>query len=99
MAKYTITLTAAEDAALSYVAYSQKEWIENAVHERARIAIEEIVGITVQKCLDTGTQIPGSKDDMVKLAFKNGWVKSAEERQAEAEAEMAARLAAQPVEE
>jgi len=97
--KYTITITAAEDAALSYVAYSQKEWIENAVHERARIAIEEIVSITVQKCLDTGTQIPGSKDDMVKLAFKNGWVKSAEERQAEAEAEMAARLAAQPVEE
>jgi len=98
MAKYTITLTAAEDAALSYVAYSQKDWIDNVVHERARIAIEEIVGITVQKCLDTGTQIPGSKDDMVKLAFKNGWVKSAEERQAEAEAEMAARLAAQPVE-
>jgi hypothetical protein len=97
--KYTITITAAEDAALSYVAYSQKEWIENAVHERARIAIEEIVSITVQKCLDTGTQIPGSKDDMVKLAFKNGWVKSAEERQAEAEAEMAARLAEQPVEE
>jgi hypothetical protein len=99
VAKYTITLTAAEDAALSYVAYSQKEWIENAVHERARIAIEEIVGITVQKCLDTGTQIPGSKDDMVNLAFTKGWVKSAEERQAEAEAEMAARLAAQPVEE
>jgi hypothetical protein len=99
MAKYTITITAAEDAALSYVAYSQKEWIDNVVHERARIAIEEIVGITVQKCLDTGTQIPGSKDDMVKLAFKNGWVKSAEERQAEAEAEAAARLAAQPVEE
>ena len=95
MAKYTITLTAAEDAALSYVAYSQKDWIDNAVHERARIAIEEIVGITVQKCLDTGTQIPGSKDDMVKLAFKNGWIKSAEERQAELEA---ARLAAQPAE-
>ena len=99
MAKYTITLTAAEDAALSYVAYSQKEWIDNAVHERARIAIEEIVQLTVQKCLDTGTQIPGSKDDMVSLAFTKGWVKTAKQRQEEAEAEAAARLAAQPVEE
>ena len=99
MAKYTITLTAAEDAALSYIAYSQKEWIENAAHERARIEIEDIVGITVQKCLDTGTQIPGYKDDMVSLAFTKGWVKTAKQRQEEAEAEMAARLAAQPVEE
>lgn len=92
---YTITLTAAEDAALSHVAFSQDDWIQNAVHERCRIAIEEIVGITVQKCLETGTQIPGSKDEMVTLAFAQGWVKTAAQRQAEAEAEMAARLAEQ----
>jgi hypothetical protein len=48
MTTYTITLTAAEDAALSAVALSQDDWIQHAVHERARIAIEEIVGITVQ---------------------------------------------------
>lgn len=82
---YQITLTAAEDAALSYAAMSQQEWIDNAVHERCRIAIDEIVGITVQKCLETNTQIPGSKDEMVALAFDQGWVKSAEQRQAEAE--------------
>jgi hypothetical protein len=81
---YTITLTAAEDAAMSYAAFSQDDWIQNAVHERARIAIKEIVGITVQKCLDTGTQIPGSKDEMVTLAFAQGWVKTAAQRQAEA---------------
>jgi hypothetical protein len=92
---YTITLTAAEDAALSYAAFSQDDWIQNAVHERCRIAIEEIVGITVQKCLDNGVQLPGTKDAIVALAFERGWVKTAAQRQAEAAAEAAARLAAQ----
>ena len=95
MAQYTITLTDAEDKALHVVAASAQEWIDNAVHERCRIAIEEIVTLTVQKCLETNTQIPGSKDAMVELAFEQGWVKTAAQRQAEAEAaEEAARLAA-----
>ena len=83
---YTTTLTAAEDKALSYAAFSQQDWIDNAVHERCRIATDEIVQVTVAKCLETGTQIPGSKDEMVDLAFAQGWVKSAADRQAEAEA-------------
>jgi hypothetical protein len=85
---YVITLTSAEDAALSYIAMSQQDWMDNAVHERCRIAIDEIVAITVQKCLETNTQIPGSKDEMVELAFAQGWVKSGAERQAEHEAAM-----------
>ena len=89
---YTITLTAAEDAALSYAAFSQDDWIQNAVHERCRIAIEEIVALTVQQCLDNGVQLPGTKDDIVALAFERGWVKTAAQRQAEAEAEAAARM-------
>ena len=83
---YTTTLTAAEDKALSYAAFSQQDWIDNAVHERCRIAIDEIVQVTVAKCLETGTQIPGSRDEMVDLAFAQGWVKTAADRQAEAEA-------------
>ena len=86
---YTVTLTTAQDQALSYVAASQQDWIDNAVTERARIAIEEIVALTVQKCLDTDTAIPGSKDAMVTLAFEQGWVKTAAQRNADAEAAMA----------
>jgi len=85
---YTITLSVAEDKALSYAAFSQQDWIDNAVHERARIAIDEIVQVTVAKCLETGTQIPGSKDEMVDLAFAQGWVKTAADRQAEAASAM-----------
>lgn len=82
MTNYTITLSEAEDKALSYVAYSQQDWIDNAVHERCRIAIDEIVKITVEKCLQTGTPIPGSKDEMVDLAFAQGWVVAAKDRPA-----------------
>jgi hypothetical protein len=78
--EYTITLTEAEDKALSYVALSQQDWIDNAVHERCRVAIDKIVKICVEKCLETNTQIPGSKNDMVLLAFENGWVKTGVEQ-------------------
>lgn len=84
---YTITLTQAQDKALSYVAASQQDWIENAVTNRTRIAIDEIVKICVDKCLENSIQIPGSKDDMVLLAFEQGWVKTAEERNTERAAE------------
>lgn len=80
---YTITLTEVEDMAISYVVQSQEEWINNVVHERCRIAIDEIVKICVEKCLETNTQIPGSKDDMVLLAFEQEWVKTGAQINAE----------------
>lgn len=95
MTQYIINLTDTEDKALSYAAMNQNEWIQNAAHERCRVAIDEIVAITVQKCLEASTQIPGSKDEMVTLAFAQGWVKTAAQRQAEAEAEAAARAQAE----
>lgn len=91
---YQITLTAAEDAALSYAALSQDDWIQNAIRERCRVAIDEIVGIAVQNFLATGIQIPSSKEEIVALAFSTGLVKTAAQRQAEAEA-LAAQQAAE----
>lgn len=82
---YTVTLTAAEDKALGYVAFSQQDWIDNAVHERCRIAIEEIVAAEVQRKLAANETISGSKEDIVVAAP----IKSAAERQAEAEAAQA----------
>lgn len=82
MATYTITLSDAEDKALAYVAYSQQEWIDNAIHDRCRLAIDEIVNAEVQRKLAAGEPIIGSKDDIVLAAD----IKSAAERQAEAEA-------------
>jgi len=81
MATYTITLSDAEDKALGFVALSQQEWIDNAVHNRCRIAIEEIVAAEVQRLLADGETISGSKEDIVLAAP----IKTAAERQAELE--------------
>ncbi len=81
MATYTITLTDAEDKALHVAALSAQDWIDNAVHERCRIAIDEIVNAEVQRKLANNETITGSKDDIVMAAN----IKSAAERNAEAE--------------
>jgi hypothetical protein len=65
MITYTITLTDAEDKALHTVAMSAQDWINNAVHERCRIAIEDIVNLEIQKKLAAGEPIIGSKEDIV----------------------------------
>ena len=65
MTTYTITLTEAENKALGSVALSQQEWIDNVVHERCRIAIDEIVNKEVQRKLAAGETISGSKEDIV----------------------------------
>ena len=83
---YTITLSDAEDKALGVVAFSQDDWIQNAVHERCRLAIEEIVAAEIQRKLAAGEAITGAKEDIVMAAP----VESAAERQARMEAEMAA---------
>ena len=82
MAKeYTITLTDAEDKALSIVAFSQQDWIDNAVHNRCRIAIEEIVAAEVERITSEGGTLSGTKEDIVLAAP----IKTAAERQAELE--------------
>jgi hypothetical protein len=65
---YTVILSDAEDKALGYVAYNQDDWIQNAVHERCRIAIEEIISSEVQRLLAAGQPITGTKDDIVLAA-------------------------------
>jgi hypothetical protein len=81
MATYTVTLSDAEDKAIHVVALDAQDWIDNAVHERCRIAMEEIIAAEVQRLLGEGKSITGSKDDIVIAAP----IQSAAERQAEAQ--------------
>lgn len=62
---FTITLSDAEKKALEYVAFSANDWIQNAVHERCRLAIEELVSDYISDNLAKGLPISGSKEDMV----------------------------------
>jgi len=90
MTNYTITLSAAEDKALKIVTVSAQDWIDNAVHERCRLAIEEIVNAEVQRKLAANEPITGSKDDIVMAAN----IESAAERNIRIEAERAAQQGA-----
>ena len=82
----TITLSDAEFKALEFVAMSAQGWADNAVHERCRVAIEEIIASEVQRKLAAGETISGSKEDIVNAAP----IKSAAERQAELDAQQGA---------
>jgi hypothetical protein len=81
MTKYTITLSDAEDKALHVVALDAQDWINNAVHERCRVAMEEIVANYVKEQLAAGKPLSGSTTEEIVLASD---VKSAAERNAEA---------------
>lgn len=94
MATITIELTETQYKGLEYAALSPEDWATNAVVERCRIANDEIVQMTVQHCLDNGIQVPATREDIVAYAFDNEVVKTAAVRQAEVEAEVAAKLAA-----
>lgn len=63
--QYIIELTDAEDKALSVVAFSQQDWIEHAVKERCRVAMEEIVQSEVNRKLSIGESITGTREDIV----------------------------------
>jgi hypothetical protein len=73
---YTVTLTETEKLAMEYVAYNPQDWVENAFKERARIAIEEIVKLAVEKFLAANQTIPGSKEEIVAAAYNNGWIQT-----------------------
>jgi len=84
----TIELTDTQFKGLEYAALSPTEWAENVVTERARIANDEIVSIYTNRALDEGVQIPATRELIVADAFTRGWVKTAAERNAEAQANL-----------
>jgi hypothetical protein len=83
MTTYTITLSNAEDKALHVVALDAQDWINNVVHERCRIAIEQIVASEVERITAAGGTISGTKEDIVNAAE----IESAAERKARIESE------------
>ena len=68
MPTYTITLTDAEDKALSVVAVSQQTWIENAVKNRCRQSKDEIVASEIKRIRNSGGTVSGTDDEIVMAA-------------------------------
>jgi hypothetical protein len=78
-------LTDAEDKALRYVAFDPQDWIDNAVHNRCRQAVDQIYTEEVERMTADPdiTSIPANKDQVVLDAD----IMSAVDRQAQAENE------------
>lgn len=75
---YTITFTEAEQKAMEYVAPNVQEWIDNAAHNRARIAIDEICDFYIKHKLDNNETIAATnKSDIVLAAYEEGLIKTA----------------------
>jgi len=83
MTTYTIELTDAETKAMEYVALDVQEWADNALKNRARIAMDEIYNAEVTRMTADPeiTTIPADKEAVVLAAD----IKSAAERNTEAE--------------
>ena len=69
MAEIKITVTDTQLKCLEYVAYSVQNWCDNAVHNRARIAQEEIIAILVAHCNEKGIAIATGADAQVTQAY------------------------------
>ena len=65
--KFEIELSEVEIKALSFIMSDPKEWTQNAISERARIAIEDIVMIETNRMLNDPNinEIPSTKEEIV----------------------------------
>ena len=50
MSNITVELSATQTKCLEYAAYSVQDWCDNAIHNRARIAQDEIIAKLVAHC-------------------------------------------------
>ena len=85
MPSYTVTLTDAEDKALSVVAVSQQEWINNAIKMRCKVSMDKIVADEIARIRSEGGTVSGTDSEIVMAAN----VETVVERNARLEAENA----------
>ena len=70
---YTVGITTGEYKALQYVMSDQKDWIENAIKNRARIASIEIQGIYTNYKINKGEAITAiGSTQIVEAAYAEG---------------------------
>lgn len=86
-----IELSQAESKAIAHIMEDVNEWAQYTIHNRCRLAVEEIVAAEVQRKLAANEPITGSKDDIVLAAN----IETAVARMAREQSELAARIAAE----
>ena len=70
MAEIKVTVSDTQVKCLEYVSYSVQDWCDNAIHDRARVAQEEIIAALVAHCNEKGISIATGSDAQVAQAFE-----------------------------
>ena len=70
MAEIKVTVTDVQMKCLESVAYSVQDWCDNAIHNRARIAQDEIIAKLVAHCNENSIALAVGKDAQVTQAYE-----------------------------
>ena len=84
MPNITVVLTDTQNKCMEYASVSVQDWADNALHNRARIAQEEIIAALVAHCNENDIAIATGVDAQVTQAFELDVVKTAARRNEEA---------------
>ncbi len=72
---YTVGITTGEYKALQHVMVDQKEWITNAIQNRARLATEEVTSLYTQYKINKGEAITAvGSTAIIEAAYSEGIV-------------------------
>ena len=80
MAEIKVTVSDTQVKCLEYAAYSVQDWCDNAIHNRARIAQDEIIATLVAHCNANSIAIATGKDAQVTQAYDLKVVMTAEKQ-------------------
>ena len=69
MAEIKVTVSDTQVKCLEYAAYSVQDWCDNAIHNRARVAQEEIVAALVAHCNENSIALAVGTDAQVAQAY------------------------------
>ena len=70
MAEIKVTVSDTQQKCLEYVAYSVQDWCDNAIHNRARIAQEDIIAKLVEHCNANSIALAVGTEKQVAQAFE-----------------------------
>ena len=69
MAEIKVTVSDTQVKCLEYAAYTVQEWCDNAIHNRARVAQEEIIAKLVAHCNANDVAIATGVDAQITQAY------------------------------
>ena len=70
MAEIKVTVSDTQVKCLEYAAYSVQDWCDNAIHNRARIAQNDIIAKLVEHCNANSIALAVGTDKQVAQAFE-----------------------------